>query len=498
MTVAPPQNVEAEQSVLGAVLLADTALAGVLEQDLRPEHFYRESHGRIFRTMLDLRAAGEPVDVLTLVERLKGAGELDAVGGRAAIDLLSGSVPAVGNVRDYARIVVTTAQERRVRVLAAEVANGNGASEDLRRELRRALEEQAAAPTTARPAIVTAGDFLARPRQELEPFVATTDRHTTLLARETTLLVAGPSGVGKSLAASFDLAGRLARDHDSDWLGLRVRARRRVLLLPFEGSDEDTAERARALIPEDARSRFALWDRWAPGARDLPRADEPGVELLARTLRELEIDVLVIDTATAYFGGDVAVSVAAGEGAHAVLEDLRARSGRRFAAIVVLHTKKADRGGAKIDELEEISGTLPRKADSAIVIRSSGQDESDPRRTVAFAKVRRGPKPRTKIATLPTDPDAAPRLELVADAGAPMKEGTEPQAMLEWIKAQDGPVVVAALCARFSISEATLRQRRRPELEALGVRRGKVPGQANTYAYGTDEQWRSLELGGAA
>ena len=113
--VTPPQNLEAEQSVLGAVLLSDTALpALIIDERLQPEDFYRESHGIIFKAMLDLHGAGEPVDALTLVEHLKQAGKLDAVGGRATVDLLAGSVPAVGNVRQYARIVRENAMLRRL------------------------------------------------------------------------------------------------------------------------------------------------------------------------------------------------------------------------------------------------------------------------------------------------------------------------------------------------------------------------------------------------
>jgi replicative DNA helicase len=113
--LAPPQNLEAEQSVLGAVLLSDTALpALIIDERLQPEDFYREAHERIFRAMLDLHSVGEPVDALTLVEALKRTGQLDAVGGRSAIDLLSGAVPAVGNVRQYARIVRENAMLRRL------------------------------------------------------------------------------------------------------------------------------------------------------------------------------------------------------------------------------------------------------------------------------------------------------------------------------------------------------------------------------------------------
>jgi len=120
--IAPPQNLEAEQSVLGAVLLSDTALpALIIDERLQAEDFYRESHGRIYQAMLDLHTVGEPVDALTLVEHLKQAGELESVGGPAAVELLAGSVPAVGNVRQYARIVRENAMLRRLLNAAYEI-----------------------------------------------------------------------------------------------------------------------------------------------------------------------------------------------------------------------------------------------------------------------------------------------------------------------------------------------------------------------------------------
>ena len=113
--VTPPQNLEAEQSVLGAVLLSDTALpALIIDERLHPEDFYRESHAVVFAAMLDLHNGGEPVDALTLVEHLKQAGKLEAAGDRGAIDLLASSVPAVGHVRQYARIVKENAMLRRL------------------------------------------------------------------------------------------------------------------------------------------------------------------------------------------------------------------------------------------------------------------------------------------------------------------------------------------------------------------------------------------------
>ena len=102
----PPQNLDAEESVLGAMMLAPGAIAAVsevLEHDGRA--FYRESHAKIYRAGLALYAKGEPVDAITLVDELDERGELDAIGGREKIHELAALVPASANARHYAQIV---------------------------------------------------------------------------------------------------------------------------------------------------------------------------------------------------------------------------------------------------------------------------------------------------------------------------------------------------------------------------------------------------------
>jgi replicative DNA helicase len=112
---APPHSIEAEQSVLGAMLLSDrTHYAFVIEEGLRPEDFYRERHRDVFDAMLALFESGEPIDVLTVTEQLRSRGRLDAAGGQAEIDALTASVPAVGNLRQYAQIVKDRALLRRL------------------------------------------------------------------------------------------------------------------------------------------------------------------------------------------------------------------------------------------------------------------------------------------------------------------------------------------------------------------------------------------------
>ena len=94
----PPQNVEAEQSVLGAILLDNTAMAKAMEI-LTDEEFYRTAHRKIYQAMLELSDRGEVIDQITLTESLKGRSELDAVGGSAYLAELVQAVPTAANIR---------------------------------------------------------------------------------------------------------------------------------------------------------------------------------------------------------------------------------------------------------------------------------------------------------------------------------------------------------------------------------------------------------------
>jgi replicative DNA helicase len=102
----PPQNLDAEESVLGAMMLSSSAIAAVSEV-LSPDgrEYYRESHARIYRAALALYAKGEPVDAITLVDELDERGELEDVGGKVRIHELAALVPASANAGHYAQIV---------------------------------------------------------------------------------------------------------------------------------------------------------------------------------------------------------------------------------------------------------------------------------------------------------------------------------------------------------------------------------------------------------
>ncbi len=107
----PPQNLEAEESVLGAMMISPGAI-GAVSEIVDASDFYRESHAKIYRAALALYAKGEPVDAITLTDELEERSELEDVGGRVRLHELAALVPATANAAHYARIVRETATLR--------------------------------------------------------------------------------------------------------------------------------------------------------------------------------------------------------------------------------------------------------------------------------------------------------------------------------------------------------------------------------------------------
>ena len=117
----PPQDMEAEMSVLGGILLENEALNKVLEL-LTAEDFYRESHGKIFAAMTELSEHGEPLDLVTVRSALEKRGELDAVGGMDYLAMLVDFVPTAANIVYYSRLVKEKSLQRRLIRVATEIA----------------------------------------------------------------------------------------------------------------------------------------------------------------------------------------------------------------------------------------------------------------------------------------------------------------------------------------------------------------------------------------
>lgn len=116
----PPQNIEAEQSVLGGILIENQALHKIIEI-LSPDDFYREAHQKIYNSLLDLSEKDEPADLITLTNELRKKDQLDAVGGASYVTSLIDSIPTAANIDYYARIVKEKAVLRKLINAATDI-----------------------------------------------------------------------------------------------------------------------------------------------------------------------------------------------------------------------------------------------------------------------------------------------------------------------------------------------------------------------------------------
>lgn len=135
----PPQALEFEEAVLGAIMLDKDALQNVVEV-LKPEHFYVDAHQRIYGAMLRLNSQMAPIDMLTISEELKRTGELEAVGGRAYVAKLTSKVGAAVNIEYHARIIFQKYLQRSLIHLGGDlISSGYDESKDVE-ELMEAAE----------------------------------------------------------------------------------------------------------------------------------------------------------------------------------------------------------------------------------------------------------------------------------------------------------------------------------------------------------------------
>lgn len=121
-TRVPPQDIEAEKSIIGAVLLDRDGILAVA-QFLRPSHFYKQAHSDIYAACLELYELREPIDLVTLTATLKKRGVFDKIGGAAYLAELAAQVPTAAHIAQYAQIVRDHFVKRQLIVTAAKISD---------------------------------------------------------------------------------------------------------------------------------------------------------------------------------------------------------------------------------------------------------------------------------------------------------------------------------------------------------------------------------------
>ncbi|MEQ1833004.1 MAG: AAA family ATPase [Candidatus Eisenbacteria bacterium] len=215
MSETQPQALDAERSVLAAMMLDRDAVDAAVEL-LEPSSFYRSAHGKVFAAVVALHGRDEPADLVTVSEELTKRGELEAAGGPSALAQLMESAVTAANVRSHARLVASKARSRALLRAASsliEAAHGHDDPVVVAAEFSRELERLSASGSSGVAAALERSQFTALTAEdEPESLIG-----NGLLCRGDLGLLAGKPGLGKSRVA-LELAEACARGED--WLGL--------------------------------------------------------------------------------------------------------------------------------------------------------------------------------------------------------------------------------------------------------------------------------------
>jgi len=222
-----PQNIEAEQAVLGAILLESSVINQVLEV-LIPEDFYKDAHRKIFNAMIDLDRDNKPIDLLTLFDHLKARGNLlEEVGESSYLTYLTELVPTTDNVNYYAKLVKEKSIVRNLVMAATDIAHrGNDENIDLDEFIDRAehtildIAQNKIKPSfyDSRELAVRALEIIEQlhARKELITGIPTgfekLDYMTSGLQAADLVIVAARPGLGKT-SISLNIAAHAAMEH---------------------------------------------------------------------------------------------------------------------------------------------------------------------------------------------------------------------------------------------------------------------------------------------
>ncbi|MGM7723410.1 replicative DNA helicase [uncultured Metabacillus sp.] len=263
----PPQNIEAEQAVLGAIFLQPASLT-LASELLIPDDFYRASHQRIYNAMLELSDKGEPVDLVTVTSELADANLLEDVGGVSYLSDLANSVPTAANIEYYAKIVEEKSILRRLIRTATTIAQDGYSREDevevLLNEAEKTIMEVAQRKNAG--AFQNIKDVLVQTYDNIELLhdrkgditgiptgFTELDKMTAGFQRNDLIIVAARPSVGKT-AFALNIAQNVATKTDENVaiFSLEMGADQLVMrMLCAEGNIDAQRLRTGTLTPED-------------------------------------------------------------------------------------------------------------------------------------------------------------------------------------------------------------------------------------------------------
>lgn len=449
----PPQNLEAEESVLGAMLMSGAAIAAVADVLGNGNDFYRESHAIIYRAAVAMHRRGEPVDVITLCDELEQRKLLDQVGwkgqpGKARIHELGVIVPASANAAHYARIVREAATRRRDEVIRREWER-DGMTDDLRTLIRERIarddeQQPASGPATPerKPLVFVRGDeFIEQPILRADPLVG--EGKDALMMPGSLAILAGIGGAGKTTLSLHALAHWAS---GLPWFGIATPRPIRMVIIENEGPHDPYVEKVKEFAHRFHDCPCGDGQAHGDGGAflfnchflDAPWGhftfDDPGcAEELRGFVRDNEIDLVVANP----LGRLGMKGAGTPEETRSFLELLfRAGLNEDFAALLLHHFSKV---GRHVPIVSQLSGDWGPHPDLILAMEPDGERKSK----LSFGKVRWGDQGRPPLL-----------LEWLTDPGGPIgyrgqsaPAGIDDDVIFDriddFIASQPGPVGVA-------------------------------------------------------
>lgn len=307
-----PYSLEAEQSVLGSILIDPQCLYQVLES-VKPQYFYLPQHREIFTTMVSMFSQSSAIDIVTLLNELKTGGVYDEAGGKAYLLQLAEIVPSVANVMAYAKIVQEKYYLRSLITASKEIIMSASDESDDVRAIMDAAEQKiydirqdksADGVKHIKEVILETYDRLHKISSEdkskyqgIPTGFSELDRYTTGLNRSDLILIAARPAMGKS-AFALNIAQNVAKNGSKvAFFSLEMTSEQNVSrMLSTEGMIENTALRSGELSDDD-------WVKLAQAADTLSKSemffdDTSGItvpEIKAKCRRIKGLDLVVID-----------------------------------------------------------------------------------------------------------------------------------------------------------------------------------------------------------
>jgi replicative DNA helicase len=346
----PPHSVEAEAALLGALILTPVNIPSVAAL-VRPEDFYKPSHGHLYAALVDLHGHGEPVDVTMVAEALRRAGVLDGIGGAAGIRSIVADCPASSHAAAYAETVATLSHRRRVIGVGAEIVEAGydlGGEVDSSRlvELVRFVADTDPAVTRRRRGYVPGGAFVLDAPERVPAVWGAGDE--VAWASGEPLLLVGPQGVGKTTIAQQLALARIGLLPKV--LGWPVQpGAGRVLYIAADRPEQARRSFRRMVCPENRPILDELLVVWrGPLAHELARRPRQLAEMAA----EQEADTVVVDSLK-----DVAVKLTDDEVGATVNRAFQEAVADGIEVAGLHHQRKEQRGAGKPKALADVYGS---------------------------------------------------------------------------------------------------------------------------------------------